>query len=257
MDLIRPLRRIVSAPQEVARLRDRIADLDRELAAEREEKERERYAARHDVLTRLPNRLYLTEHASRFLATPQPAAAMMDLNGFKLVNDELGHAVGDAVLVEFAARVTAQLGRRWLVVRLGGDEFAALREGPIDEPALVAEATALASAVAAPMPVGRRWLELGCSVGLVVAYVPVSLSVLLARADAALYRSKAVGGRPVMWQPQQDGDAVPRADDRPALRTRDLRRERFGGRSVLVAFDADLPPTSPVVGRARATAGVP
>jgi predicted signal transduction protein with EAL and GGDEF domain len=174
------------------------------------------------------------------------------------VNDELGHAVGDAVLVGFATRVTAQLGRRWLVVRLGGDEFAALREGPVDEPALVAEATALAAAaVAAPMPVGRRWLELGCSIGLVVAYVPVSLSVLLARADAALYRSKAVAGGPVLWHPRQDDDAVPGAGDRPALRTRDLRRERFGGRSVLVALDAGRPPASQVVGRARATAGVP
>jgi diguanylate cyclase (GGDEF)-like protein len=182
---------------------------------------------------------------------------MADLNWFKLVNDELGHTVGDAVLVEFAARVTAQLGRQWLVARLGGDELAALREGPVDEPALVAEATALAAAVEAPMPVGRRWLELGCSIGLVVTWVPVSLSVLLTRADAALYRSTAVGDRPVLWHPQQDGDAVPSAGDRPALRTRDLRRERFDGQSVLVAFDADLPPASPVVGRARATAGMP
>jgi GGDEF domain-containing protein len=65
----------------VARLRDRVADLDRELAAEREEKERERYAARHDVLTGLSSRLCLAEQAGRFLATPQPVAAMMDRTG--------------------------------------------------------------------------------------------------------------------------------------------------------------------------------
>jgi diguanylate cyclase (GGDEF)-like protein len=74
-----------------------------------------RYTARHDPLTGLPNRLFLTEHAGGFLATPRPAAAMMDLNRFKLLNDTLGHAAGDAVLVEFAERVTAVLGHQWLV----------------------------------------------------------------------------------------------------------------------------------------------
>jgi diguanylate cyclase (GGDEF)-like protein len=249
MDLIRPIRRLVGVPGELARLRDTIEDLRRELVDERQRHDQERYAARHDSLTGLPNRLCLTEQAGVLLATSRPAVALIDLNKFKPVNDELGHAVGDAVLVELAARLT-RLDRRWLVARLGGDEFAAVREGPVDEFDLVAEATALVEIVAAPMRVGRYELRVGCSIGLVIAYQPAELSMLLRCADAALYRSKSLGGRPVLWHPRRDDAAVPRAVDRPAVRTRDLRRARFGGVSMLVAADIDGG-VDPAVGQAR------
>lgn len=251
MDL---LRRIVSAPSEVTRLRQRVADLHRELADERREKERERYAARHDALTGLPNRLCLSEQAAVLLATPQPAVAMMDLDGFKPVNDAYGHAVGDAILVEFAARLSAALRGRWLVARLAGDEFAAVREGPVGEQHLVAEAKALTEAVAAPMLADRYGLQVTCSIGLAIAHVPAELPMLLQRADAALYRSKGLGGTPVLWHPQHDDDTVPVPGDRPVVRTRDLRRARFGGMSVLVAADAAGGGAGAVVGRARPVA---
>lgn len=259
MDLIRFVRHIINAPREVTRLRGTIAALNRELAEERRERSRERYDARHDPLTGLPNRRYLAERAGLFLGTPRPAVAMLDLNGFKSINDLLGHAAGDAVLVTVAERLRGQLGSRWLVARLSGDEFAAVREGPADEPAVVAEATALAQALAAPMRVDRYELRVSCSIGLVIATAAVELSQLLRRADAALYRSKALGGQPVMWQPRRDGDSGPGADARPVLRTRDLRRARFGGLSVLAAADHDNGGGQAAVGRAKpvSMAGAP
>jgi diguanylate cyclase (GGDEF)-like protein len=248
--------RIVSAPREVARLRVRVADLHRQLADERCEKERERHAARHDALTGLPNRLCLTEQAGAYLATPQPAVAMIDLDGFKPVNDAYGHDVGDGVLAEVATRLRARLCRRWLVARLAGDEFAAIREGPADERQLLAEARAAAEAVAAPMVVDRHRLRVTCSIGLVIAYAPADLPVLLRRADAALYRSKGLGGTPVLWHPRRDDDTADPAGVRPAVRTRDLRRARFGGMSVLVAADhaAAAAAGGAAVGRARPVA---
>ena len=228
-----------------------ISELHRELADERREREQAWYAARHDPLTGLPNRLYLTEEAGTLLATPQPAVAVMDLDRFKSINDTLGHSVGDAVLVGLAARFMAQLDSRWLMARLGGDEFAAVREGPVEEVELVTEATALVEMVAAPMRVGQFELRLGCSIGLVVASLPVELSALLWRADKALYRSKDLGGRPVLWRPRQDDGTVSMVGVRPVVRNRDLRRARFGGVSVLVAGDAEGGGADAAVGRVR------
>lgn len=251
MDL---LRRIVTAPREVRRLRAANVALERELADERREKERLRYAARHDPLTGLPNRRSLIEQADRLLVSPRPALAVMDLNKFKSINDSLGHAAGDVVLVEVAARLAAN--DRWLVARLGGDEFAAVLAGPVDESDLIVAGAALAQAVAAPMWVAGHQVRVGCSIGLVIAYTPVELSVLLGRADAALYRSKSLGGQPVLWHPRRD-DSMPRPGERPAVRTRDLRRARFGGLSMLVAAE-DQDGEDVAVGRARPvrTAGV-
>lgn len=253
MDLIRPIRRAVSVHREVARLRDVVAELHRELADERQHKERERYAARHDPLTGLPNRLLLTELAVALLASPRPALLLLDLDRFKPVNDVLGHGVGDSVLIGVAARL-ARFDRRWLAARLGGDEFAAIREGPVDEPDLVAEAAALAESVAAPMWVGSHEVRVGCSVGLAIAYTPVELSVLLRRADEALYRSKTLACGPVLWRRQWDDGTVPRVGERPAVRTRDLRRARFGRVSMLVAADAHGGDAGTVIGRAQPAA---
>lgn len=240
MDLIR---RIVSGPREVARLLDENAKLRRQL-------EREHHAAYHDPLTGLPNRRNFYERAGALLVEAQPVVALMlDLDRFKPINDRIGHAAGDAVLVAVAGRLDRQLGDRWLVARLGGDEFAAVLTGTADEPALVAEAAALAELVAAPMWVDRYELRVGCSIGLAVAGGRIELPELLGRADAALATSKGLAGRPVVWHPRRDDDTARRTGVRPAVRTRDLRRARFGRVSVLVAADAGG--MAAAVGRAR------
>jgi predicted signal transduction protein with EAL and GGDEF domain len=138
-----------------------------------------------------------------------------------------------------------------LVARLGGDEFTAVRAGPADRSVVLCEAVGLAAAVAAPVCVRDRVVTVGCSVGIAISEVPVGLAVLLGRADAALARSKGAG-RPVVWHPRLDDDTARRDGVRPVVRTRDLRRVRFGDVSWLVAVD--VPGQAPVVGRARVPA---
>jgi diguanylate cyclase (GGDEF)-like protein len=210
--------------RELARLRAENARLRDQLAMERRRLARERYDACHDVLTGLPNRRDLYERVRDLPAGPL-VAMMLDLDGFKPVNDEIGHDAGDKVLVAIGRRLWSLLGERWLVARLGGDEFTAVRGGPVDGPAVLGEATDLANVVAEPVAVADQVLRVGCSVGVAVADPPVALAVLLGRADAALVRSKRTG-RPVLWHPQWDDDTGRRAGVRPVVRTRDLPRAR-------------------------------
>jgi diguanylate cyclase (GGDEF)-like protein len=149
---------------------------------------------------------------------------MLDLDGFKPVNDTYGHQVGDRVLVTVAARLVACLGDGWWCARLGGDELAALHmtRDPVPVAARAAVlAETLAEALAAPMHVAGQVVRVGAAVGAAVAVGPVTLPELLRRADAAMYRAKCLG-RPVVWEPA-DGDHSPgRSVSRPLLRTRDL-----------------------------------
>jgi diguanylate cyclase (GGDEF)-like protein len=209
--------------RELARLRAENEQLRRQLALEQRRLVRERYAACHDVLTGLPNRRDLYERFDDLPAGRGLVALMLDLDGFKPVNDDVGHEAGDRVLVEVARRLESRLAQRWLVARLGGDEFTAVRAGPVDRAAVLAEAAALVSAVAAPVWVEDRVVTVGCSVGIAITGAPVGLAVLLGRADAALARSKHTGG-PVVWHPRPDDDTGRRDGVRPVVRTRDLRR---------------------------------
>jgi diguanylate cyclase (GGDEF)-like protein len=197
-----------------------------QLAVERRQLVRERYAACHDVLTGLPNRRDLYERFPDLPPGRGLVALMLDLDGFKPVNDEIGHRAGDRVLVEFGRRLWDRLADRWLLARLGGDEFTAVRAGPVDVPDVLGEASGLAAVIAQPVPVADRMVRVGCSIGIATSDVPLSLPELLGRADAALARSKAAGG-PVLWHPRCDDDSGPRAGARPMLRTRDLRRVRY------------------------------
>jgi diguanylate cyclase (GGDEF)-like protein len=234
----------------VALLRAENARLRTQLEVERRRLARERYDACHDVLTGLSNRRDLYERFPDLPAHAGLVAMMLDLDGFKPVNDDVGHEAGDRVLAEVSRRLRSLLGERWLVARLGGDEFTAVRPGPVNWPALLAEAVSVSAAVAAPVDVDGDTLSVGCSVGIAVTGEPVTLSVLLGRADAALARSKATGG-PVVWHPRLDDDREPRRGVRPLRRTRDLRRAQYGEVSLLVGIDAG---GAPAVGRARVPA---
>jgi diguanylate cyclase (GGDEF)-like protein len=216
---------------ENARLRD-------QLEVERRRLARERYEACHDVLTGLPNRRDLYERFDDLPAGRGLVAMMLDLDGFKAVNDDVGHRAGDRVLVEVGRRLWDRLAGRWLVARLGGDEFTAVRAGPVHEPGLLAQATALATVIGLPVPVADQVVRVGCSIGLAATGAPLPLPDLLGRADAALARSKTTGG-PVLWHPHLDDDSPPRrAGMRPVVRTRDLRRDRFGEVSLLARVPA-------------------
>ena len=155
------------------------------------------HRAFHDALTDLPNRLLLHQRLERGLARARAeqhplALLLVDLDDFKAVNDTLGHAYGDRLLGDVAARMRAALGRDDLLARLGGDEFAVLPGGPCDAERGRAVAARLVSALQEPFEVDGILLDVRASVGL--ACFPEHGSApdeLLRGADVALYVANA------------------------------------------------------------------
>jgi len=168
------------------------------------------HAATHDPLTGLPNRRAFYQLGTTMVADPTRhplAVAVIDLDGFKSVNDRYGHATGDEVLVTLAARLATWAGGD-LVARLSGDEFAGLlclRAGGRACPSgldgsggLDALARMLATSLGEPMRVGCGVVQVTASVGLVPVTVADNLTDALARADAAMYRVKAMHRKQVI-----------------------------------------------------------
>jgi len=160
--------------------------------------ERERqitHMALHDALTGLANRTLLREHLSKMAARPasgrRHALFCLDLDNFKVVNDTLGHPVGDALLCHVAQRLSDFAGDGF-VARLGGDEFALVvddAQRPFDRTAL-----ALLGVVAEPCTVAGHRIVPGTSVGVAIVGADGTDPVTLARnADLALYRAKRDG----------------------------------------------------------------
>jgi diguanylate cyclase (GGDEF)-like protein len=176
----------------------RLQDLSKEIEARRSAEHMAQRLARHDPLTGLPNRRYFNEKLDEALRCQDPqecraAVLMLDLDGFKAVNDVHGHMVGDRVLVEFAERI-GKACRNALVARVGGDEFAVVLPHihSLDEPAAVARRISLT--VAEPFTIAGTETTLGVGIGIAVAPNDgTSADDLLRRADLALYRAKAEG----------------------------------------------------------------
>ena len=156
------------------------------------------FLAQHDVLTELPNRLLFNERLDEILATARkdsPAALLcLDLDGFKEINDDLGHAAGDLLLKEVGRRLLANLRKGDRAARLGGDEFAILLHS-----ASASEAVAAAHRVTIALN-GKYELDqygdanVGVSIG--IACAPAHANepeALLSHADKALYAAKSVG----------------------------------------------------------------
>ena len=165
------------------------------------EEERQRHLSRslHDPLTGLPNRDLLFDRIKHALAEAQRAGGLhcgyfLDLDGFKLVNDRLGHEAGDEVLREVARRLRAAVRASDTVARIGGDEFFVLALDIGDRDSACALARKLLDLVAAPMPGFPADLPLGTSIGLCLfPYDGMSVSGLIHRADEAMYRVKRCG----------------------------------------------------------------
>jgi diguanylate cyclase (GGDEF)-like protein len=178
------------------RMRHRAGRAEAEVARLRQELVAERHAAGHDPLTGLPNRRAFYQLGAALVADParQPlVAVLLDLDDFKQVNDRLGHAAGDEVLITVARRFAAYAGDN-LVARLGGDEFAGLLTvADFDDAWLSCAARELADVFAAPMLVTGHRVTLTASVGLVPVHGRVELGEVLRHADAAMYRAKSGG----------------------------------------------------------------
>jgi diguanylate cyclase (GGDEF)-like protein/PAS domain S-box-containing protein len=156
------------------------------------------HQAFHDNLTGLANRALFRDrldHALARMARSEHAVAVLlvDLDGFKQVNDTLGHDAGDELLHKIARRFEAVVRASDTVARFGGDEFAVLLED-VDEHETVALAERMLARLAAPIQIADRELTLGASIGIVVRSGPASSEELVRDADVAMYAAKD-GGR--------------------------------------------------------------
>jgi diguanylate cyclase (GGDEF)-like protein len=203
-----------------------------DITAARRSQEQIAFLARHDSLTRLPNRVLFNEvlHQACAKCADEPMALLcLDLDDFKLVNDTLGHATGDAVLVAVGERIRGCIRDRDTAARLGGDEFAIiLANADAEEAAMVARR--LVERISRPYHFDGRLVEIGISIG--IAQAPKDSrtpSGLQKFADLALYRAKA-DGRGVwrFYDPEMDE----RFQDRRSLQS-DLRQALLRDEFVL------------------------
>ncbi|TKA11652.1 putative bifunctional diguanylate cyclase/phosphodiesterase [Actinacidiphila oryziradicis] len=194
------------------------------------------YNASHDPLTDLPNRALFTERVGQALAgrragdgeAGNAAVLYIDLDGFKSVNDTVGHQAGDELLVHAARRLQASVRAGDTAARLGGDEFAALICGASGDRALreyqIREvADRLRATLSEPYRVDGTELRVAASIGIAYAEPEVTPGELLRNADLAMYRAKQAGkGRVETYAPQMQADhknAVRRSELVSRLRT--------------------------------------
>ena len=183
-----------------------------------------RRAALHDTLTGLPNRALLLDRLQHALASETRGTAVLfvDLDRFKIVNDARGHAAGDHLLVEVAARLRGSARPADTVARFGGDEFLVVCED-VDERAARGVAAGLLSSLDQPFRVAGGEAALTASIG--VALSPaVSADALLRQADTAMYAAKVAGRSQVRVF---DAELAAQAEERFELGS-DLRRALIG-----------------------------
>jgi diguanylate cyclase (GGDEF)-like protein/PAS domain S-box-containing protein len=157
------------------------------------------FMAHHDTLTGLPNRAMFAERAREAVAHSRrhdknAAFLFLDLDGFKEINDSLGHDVGDGLLKVISARLRATVRGDDFVARIGGDEFCVLLQDIADPREAAAVAQKLVHELGKPYRVGDHQISSGASIG--IACVPHDgddIPTLLRLADAAMYRAKALG----------------------------------------------------------------
>jgi diguanylate cyclase (GGDEF)-like protein/PAS domain S-box-containing protein len=171
-----------------------------DITRQREAESRLRFHATHDPLTGLPNRaLFNRRLAERLVPDDRRgrnsyAVVFLDLDGFKWVNDSLGHGAGDRLLLEIARRLENELVRDVLIARYGGDEFTLLPEGPCDYERVLAIARRVLDLFEQPFEIGGQQVFSSASLGIVLGRPDYeSPDQVLRDADTAMYRAKAAG----------------------------------------------------------------
>ena len=157
-----------------------------------------RHQALHDPLTGLANRALFRDRVTHALARAHRsreriAVVFLDLDDFKEINDSLGHAAGDAVIIQMGSRLRTTLRESDTAARLGGDEFAILLESVRDERELLEITQRLSDALARPMLVEGREVDLRASIGIAEVQPGDSAEDLLRNADVAMYHAKSQG----------------------------------------------------------------
>jgi diguanylate cyclase (GGDEF)-like protein len=216
-------RRLIDANQ---RLKVEIADRE-------ESQARSQYLAYHDSLTGLGNRLLFKEQLEEALkdvsVAPHPLAVLfLDLDGFKAVNDTLGHSVGDLLLKSVAAKLRDILPRTDRIARLGGDEFAILQMSAAQPASSIALAEKIIEIIGEPCSVDGHDVTVGASVGVAVAHPgDMNTENFLKSADLAMYSAKSEGrGTYRMFDPEMDAVVQTRRLLERDMRTA-LAQDRF------------------------------
>ncbi|MFI2778915.1 putative bifunctional diguanylate cyclase/phosphodiesterase [Streptomyces sp. ALB3] len=187
--------------------------------------------AEHDPLTDLPNRALFTTRVGQALGgrragDPGTAVLFIDLDGFKAVNDSIGHQAGDELLVQAARRLQESVRATDTAARLGGDEFAALivGDGTRDQAAREDQVHEIADRLrlrlSQPYRIGTGEVRVAASIGVAFAEPSITPKDLMRNADLAMYRAKAGGkDRVELYAPQMQADVVRRSELATRLRT--------------------------------------
>jgi len=182
-----------------------------EIADREESQARSQYLAYHDSLTGLGNRLLFKEQLQEALkdvsVTPHPLAVLfLDLDGFKAVNDTLGHSIGDLLLKSVAAKLRDLIQRTDRIARLGGDEFAILQISAAQPASSIALAEKIIDIVGQPCNIDGHDVTVGASVGIAIGHAgEINTESLLKSADLAMYSAKSDGrGTYRMFDPEMD-----------------------------------------------------
>ncbi|WP_181805340.1 putative bifunctional diguanylate cyclase/phosphodiesterase [Streptomyces shenzhenensis] len=175
-----------------------------------------RYEATHDALTGLPNRTLFFERLEKALSAGEGqrfGLCYLDLDGFKTINDSLGHSAGDRLLVEVADRLqSCATAPGEMVARLGGDEFVALTTGPATQREVDDLADRIMNALVTPISIDGRELMVRGSIGIVEGPAGERTPAeVLRSADITMYRAKSAGGnRFELADPEADARAITR-----------------------------------------------
>ena len=191
-----------------------------------------RYQAFHDSLTGLPNRALLHDRVEHALASLSRSGGMValcfcDLDGFKAVNDSLGHQAGDELLVVAAKRLASIVRGGDTVARLGGDEFAVLFDNISTPDIATALAERMVSVLRQPAAAAGQQMSLTVSVGVAFADNGTTTEQLLSEADTAMYEAKALGkDRVTVFESQMRSRRIDRIAMTNAFRG-SLERDEF------------------------------
>lgn len=203
-----------------------LGELRRRGEAARTAEARLQELARTDALTGLPNRRQFYERLRQELARAARDRTLLgviyiDLDGFKSVNDSLGHALGDALLRRVAKRLNARLRRTDVLARLGGDEFTVIAPGLKIEQDACTVAETLLAALVVPFQLKGNECRIGASIGVATNRdTAISVDKLLTRADEAMYMAKHGGKNRVVCSPAGGpSNAVAIAEGRTLPRT--------------------------------------
>jgi diguanylate cyclase (GGDEF)-like protein/PAS domain S-box-containing protein len=204
----------------------RVVGSQTDVTDRKQAEQRLQHDALHDALTGLPNRVLFLDRLDQAIrraqrANPSAAAAVLflDLDRFKLVNDSLGHHVGDQLLIAVARRLESAVRPPDTVARLGGDEFTVLLDGVNDahEASVVAER--VHQTLRTPFDIDERELFIDASIGIALADPGATPDTVLRDADVAMYRAKADGkGRHAVFDGRMHEQVMRRLDMETELR---------------------------------------